>query len=104
MICIFYFAINNNTHYNSSSIPFEIPILRNAHLCTVHLQKVLIQANRDVTRMEIFMSLVHLLEEAIKGGGVSSSANAVENNTLTVHDSYAQAAPITATGRSGSLQ
>ncbi|EXB38407.1 hypothetical protein L484_022306 [Morus notabilis] len=61
-----------------------------------------IEANRDVTRMEIFMSLVHLLEQTVKGG--TSSANATENNTLMVHDSFSQAAPIPATGRSGNLQ
>lgn len=58
-----------------------------------------IEANRDVTRMEIFMSLVHLLEQTVKGG--ASSANAVEN---MVHDTFPQSAPIPATGRSGSLQ
>ncbi|KAF4399992.1 hypothetical protein G4B88_021206 [Cannabis sativa] len=45
--------------------------------------------NRDVTRMEIFMSLVQLLELTIKGGGVSS-ANAIENNGLMVHESIPQ--------------
>ncbi|KAL5575976.1 hypothetical protein UlMin_017675, partial [Ulmus minor] len=54
-----------------------------------------IEANRDVTRMEIFMSLVHLLEQAAKGGG-ASSANAIENNTLMA-DTFAQIAPIPAT-------
>ncbi|XP_030506523.2 transcription factor LHW isoform X2 [Cannabis sativa] len=62
-----------------------------------------IEANRDVTRMEIFMSLVQLLEQTIKGGGVSS-ANAIENNGLMVHESVPQATPVVVTGRSGSLQ
>ncbi|KAM6595775.1 hypothetical protein CsatA_006299 [Cannabis sativa] len=62
-----------------------------------------IEANRDVTRMEIFMSLVQLLEQTIKGGGVSST-NAIENNGLMVHESIPQATPVVVTGRSGSLQ
>ena len=60
------------------------------------------QANRDVTRMDIFMSLVQLLEQTITGG--ASSANAIENNGLMVHESIPQASPIVATGRSGSMQ
>lgn len=56
------------------------------------------QANRDVTRMEIFMSLVHLLEQTLKGGGSASSSNSVELNALVGPKS-----PITATGRPGSL-
>lgn len=55
------------------------------------------QANRDVTRLEIFMSLVHLLEQAAKDG--ASSADTIENNTLMVQQSFPQAAPIPATGR-----
>ncbi|POO01350.1 MYC/MYB transcription factor [Trema orientale] len=61
-----------------------------------------IEANRDVTRMEIFMSLVQLLEQTVKGGALT--ANAIENNALMVHESIPQAVPIAATGRSGSLQ
>ncbi|KAF3439470.1 hypothetical protein FNV43_RR17748 [Rhamnella rubrinervis] len=56
-----------------------------------------VEANRDVTRLEIFMSLVHLLEQAAKAG--ASSADAIENNTLMVQHSFPQAAPIPATGR-----
>lgn len=52
--------------------------------------------------MEIFMSLVQLLEQTVKGG--ASAANALENNALMVHESIPQAAPMVATGRSGSLQ
>lgn len=36
-----------------------------------------LQANRDVTRMEIFMSLVHVLEQTMKGS--ASSSNAVDD-------------------------
>ncbi|XP_062082464.1 transcription factor LHW isoform X2 [Humulus lupulus] len=61
-----------------------------------------IEANRDVTRMEIFMSLVQLLEQTVTGG--ASSANAIENKGLMVHESIPHAAPIVATGRSGSMQ
>lgn len=35
------------------------------------------QANRDVTRMEIFMSLVRLLEQTMKGN--ASSSNAIDD-------------------------
>ncbi|GMI74305.1 hypothetical protein HRI_001099800 [Hibiscus trionum] len=45
-----------------------------------------VEANRDVTRVEIFMSLVHLLEQTAKGG--TSSAN------MVVHRSF----PLPATG------
>ncbi|KAJ8563432.1 hypothetical protein K7X08_031884 [Anisodus acutangulus] len=47
-----------------------------------------VEANRDVTRMEIFISLVRLLEQTAKGG--AEPANAV--------DSFHQAASIPATG------
>ncbi|KAH7541816.1 transcription factor LHW [Ziziphus jujuba] len=61
-----------------------------------------VEANRDVTRMEIFMSLVHLLEQTVKAG--ASSADAIGNNKLMVQHSFPQAAPIPATGRPSSLQ
>ncbi|XP_027773601.1 transcription factor LHW-like isoform X2 [Solanum pennellii] len=59
-----------------------------------------VEANRDVTRMEIFISLVHLLEQTAKGG--TEPVNASDNNTAMVH-SYHQAAALPATGRSCSL-
>ncbi|CAL5211646.1 unnamed protein product [Lathyrus oleraceus] len=43
-----------------------------------------VEANRDVTRMEIFMSLVRLLEQTAKGGASSSNA-AVDNNMMVYH-------------------
>lgn len=61
-----------------------------------------VQANRDVTRMEIFMSLVRLLEQTLKGS--TSSPNAMENNNMMIHHGFPQSTPITATGRLGSLQ
>jgi hypothetical protein len=61
-----------------------------------------LQANRDVTRMEIFMSLVHLLEQTVKG--TVPSVNAIKNNSMMVHHSFPQAAPIPATGRPSGLQ
>ncbi|KAH1225142.1 hypothetical protein AAZX31_11G154600 [Glycine max] len=61
-----------------------------------------VEANRDVTRMEIFMSLVRLLDQTVKGGGASSS-NAIDNNMM-VYQSFPQATQITATGRPSSLQ
>lgn len=61
-----------------------------------------VEANRDVTRMEIFMSLVHLLEQTVKG--TVPSVNAIKNNSMMVHHSFPQAAPIPATGRPSGLQ
>ncbi|KAF8039367.1 hypothetical protein BT93_B1796 [Corymbia citriodora subsp. variegata] len=37
-------------------------------------RQMLVEANRDVTRMEIFMSLVHLLEKTTKGSPVQDTA------------------------------
>lgn len=59
------------------------------------------QANRDVTRMEIFMSLVHLLEQTVKG--TVPPVNAIKSNSM-VHHSFAQTAPIPATGRPSGFQ
>lgn len=61
-----------------------------------------LQANRDVTRMEIFMSLVRLLDQTVKGG--ASSSNATDNNMMMYHHSFPQATQIAATGRPSSLQ
>ncbi|KAK6247455.1 hypothetical protein QUC31_019020 [Theobroma cacao] len=61
-----------------------------------------VEANRDVTRVEIFMSLVRLLEQAVKGS--ASSANAFDSNNMMVQHSFPQAASIPATGRASSLQ
>ncbi|CAN4120168.1 unnamed protein product [Withania somnifera] len=55
-----------------------------------------VEANRDVTRMEIFISLVRLLEQTSKSG--EESANPADNDTTMVH-SYHQAALIPVTGR-----
>ncbi|XP_027911923.1 transcription factor LHW-like [Vigna unguiculata] len=60
-----------------------------------------VEANRDVTRMEIFMSLVRLLDQTVKGGAASS--NATDNNMMMYH-SFPQATQIAATGRPSSLQ
>ncbi|RZB75097.1 transcription factor LHW-like [Glycine soja] len=60
-----------------------------------------VEANRDVTRMEIFMSLVRLLDQTVKGG--ASSSNAIDNNMMLYH-SFPQATQIPATGRPSSLQ
>ncbi|KAJ4724882.1 transcription factor LHW [Melia azedarach] len=60
-----------------------------------------VEANRDVTRMEIFMSLVRLLEQTVKG---STMANAFDSNNMMVHHSFPQATSIPATGRPSSLQ
>ncbi|XP_065865967.1 transcription factor LHW isoform X2 [Euphorbia lathyris] len=61
-----------------------------------------VEANRDVTRMEVFMSLVHLLEQTVKGG--SSSTSATLENNMMVHHAFSQATSIPATGRPCSLQ
>lgn len=60
-----------------------------------HLQ--VLQANRDVTRMEIFMSLVHLLDQTVKGG--ASTTNETDNNNMMVYHSFPQTAQIAASGR-----
>ncbi|KAK7257583.1 hypothetical protein RIF29_31652 [Crotalaria pallida] len=62
--------------------------------------RFVVEANRDVTRMEIFMSLVRLLEQTVKGG--ASSSNALDN--MMAYHSFPQATQIAATGRPGSLQ
>jgi len=51
--------------------------------------------------MEIFMSLVRLLDQTVKGG--ASSSNAGDNNMMGYH-SFPQATQIAATGRPSSLQ
>ncbi|WCJ40108.1 transcription factor-related [Euphorbia peplus] len=61
-----------------------------------------VEANRDVTRMEVFMSLVHLLEQTVKGG--ASSGTTLENNMVVHHAFSQQATSIPATGRPGSLE
>ncbi|KAL9322622.1 hypothetical protein ACSQ67_010675 [Phaseolus vulgaris] len=58
-----------------------------------------VEANRDVTRMEIFMSLVRLLEQTVKGK--ASSSNAIDN---MVYHTFSQTAQIPATGRPSGLQ
>ncbi|KAK8596068.1 hypothetical protein V6N13_000726 [Hibiscus sabdariffa] len=62
-----------------------------------------VEANRDVTRVEIFMSLVRLLEQIAKGSS-TSSANAFDGNNMVVQHSFPEAASIPATGRATSLQ
>ncbi|KAL5151994.1 Transcription factor LHW [Glycine soja] len=56
-----------------------------------------VEANRDITRMEIFMSLVCLLEQTVKGN--TSSSNAIDS---MVYHSFPQATQTTE--RSSSLQ
>ncbi|KAI3965458.1 hypothetical protein MKW92_043083 [Papaver armeniacum] len=59
-----------------------------------------VEANRDVTRMEIFLALVHLLEQAAKGSTAAPKGVAAIN--MVAHDpSYQSAIP--ATGQSNSL-
>ncbi|GAV80524.1 bHLH-MYC_N domain-containing protein [Cephalotus follicularis] len=55
-----------------------------------------VEANRDVTRMEIFMSLVRLLEQTVKG--VASAANVLDNNNVHDYHSFSESASIPATG------
>ncbi|KAL4335669.1 hypothetical protein GQ457_07G042870 [Hibiscus cannabinus] len=57
-----------------------------------------VEANRDVTRVEIFMLLVHLLEQTMKGS--ASSANGLDSNSVKAKQSFHQAA----TGSAGGLQ
>uniref|UniRef100_A0A2P2JLR9 Transcription factor LHW-like isoform X1 n=1 Tax=Rhizophora mucronata TaxID=61149 RepID=A0A2P2JLR9_RHIMU len=60
-----------------------------------------VEANRDVTRMEIFMSLVHLLEQTMKDS--TSAVNALSNSAM-IHQAFPQAAFIPASGGPSSLQ
>lgn len=60
-----------------------------------------VEANRDVTRMEIFLSLVHLLEQAMKTG--ASVSQDPDNSNMMAQNSY-HPAPVPVTGRSVSLQ
>lgn len=60
------------------------------------------QANRDVTRMEIFISLVRVLEQTVKGSTLA--AHGIGNENMMVHHSFHQAASIPATGRASSFQ
>ncbi|XP_042475074.1 transcription factor LHW-like isoform X2 [Macadamia integrifolia] len=60
-----------------------------------------VEANRDVTRMEIFLSLVHLLEKA--GMGNSRTLKGIDGSNLMVHNNCNQAS-IPATGPCNSLQ
>ncbi|KAG8495146.1 hypothetical protein CXB51_013253 [Gossypium anomalum] len=61
-----------------------------------------VEANRDVTRVEIFMSLVRLLEQTVKGS--ASLANGLDSNNMMIQQSFPQAASIPATGTASSLQ
>ncbi|KAF9665346.1 hypothetical protein SADUNF_Sadunf16G0113200 [Salix dunnii] len=61
-----------------------------------------VEANRDVTRMEIFMSLVQLLEQTVKGS--ATPVGALENGNAMVHHTFPQATSIPATGMPSSLQ
>ncbi|KAE8682462.1 Transcription factor-related, putative isoform 2 [Hibiscus syriacus] len=45
-----------------------------------------VEANRDVTRVEIFMSLVHRLEQTMKGS--ASSANTFDTNNVMVKQTF----------------
>jgi hypothetical protein len=56
-----------------------------------------VEANRDVTRMEIFLSLVRLLEQTVKTGTVP--AGCLENDNMMTHHSFHQSPSIPATGR-----
>ncbi|KAK4762592.1 hypothetical protein SAY86_008360 [Trapa natans] len=49
-----------------------------------------VEANRDVTRVEVFTSLVHALEETIKGSAMPETVNG--NHPIRSHGSFAGAA------------
>uniref|UniRef100_A0A5B6YGP3 Putative transcription factor LHW-like isoform X1 n=1 Tax=Davidia involucrata TaxID=16924 RepID=A0A5B6YGP3_DAVIN len=61
-----------------------------------------VEANRDVTRMEIFLSLVRILEQSVKSS--AAAVNGIGNDNMMVHQSFHQATSIPATGRDCSLQ
>ncbi|KAI3461248.1 hypothetical protein Pfo_017911 [Paulownia fortunei] len=60
-----------------------------------------VEANRNVTRMEIFLSLVRLLEQDAKSG--VPQPNNISNDNMMVQE-FHQAASVPATGRSRSFQ
>ncbi|CAK9184673.1 unnamed protein product [Ilex paraguariensis] len=60
-----------------------------------------VEANRDVTRMEIFLSLVQLLEQTMKSG--SAAAKGIVNDNVMIHQ-FHQAPSIPATGGPCSLR
>ncbi|KAL3530316.1 hypothetical protein ACH5RR_009638 [Cinchona calisaya] len=55
-----------------------------------------VEANRDVTRMEIFISLVRLLEQSAKNGALP--ANCIDSDNMMVHQ-FQQTTSIPASGR-----
>ncbi|KAL5709111.1 hypothetical protein ACHQM5_019833 [Ranunculus cassubicifolius] len=61
-----------------------------------------VEANRDVTRMEIFLSLVHLLEQAMKSG--ASTSKEPDNNNMIAPPNTFHSASVPVNGRSVSLQ
>ncbi|KAA8549964.1 hypothetical protein F0562_001628 [Nyssa sinensis] len=62
-----------------------------------------VEANRDVTRMEIFLSLVRILEQSAKSS--AAAVNGIDNdNMMMVHQSFPQATSLPATGRACSFQ
>lgn len=60
--------------------------------------RFVVEANREVTRMEIFISLVRLLEQTAKSSDIAPF-NDSSNDTMMVHQ-FQEAASIPATGRS----
>ncbi|XP_052210400.1 transcription factor LHW-like [Diospyros lotus] len=52
-----------------------------------------VEANRDVTRMEIFLSLIHLLEQ--NGQSSAAPGNGIENGDMAVHQNHAALIPAT---------
>jgi len=73
------------------------------YLCVLSSKlKCHMQANRDITRMEIFMSLVQLLEQTVKGS--AGPVGALENGDMMVHLAFPQTSSIPATGMPSGLQ
>ncbi|XP_057807603.1 transcription factor LHW-like [Salvia miltiorrhiza] len=62
-----------------------------------------VEANRDVTRMEIFISLVRLLEQSSKGSNPQQN-NGISNDNNLMPQQFHHAAPVPLTARSRSLQ
>ncbi|KAF8403377.1 hypothetical protein HHK36_011479 [Tetracentron sinense] len=63
--------------------------------------RFVVEANRDVTRMEIFLLLVHVLEQTVKSSAASTKG--IDNSNMMVHQSFDQAS-IPASGRSNNFQ
>lgn len=90
------FAVEVNTSFTLICCPncllvcpktFPLPSTPSNERCLHYM----LQANRDITRMEIFISLVHLLEQTTKNG--VETPNGTDNEAMKAHQ-FHQAASV----------